>query len=120
MALRNEKFCVIARGNSVKSRGTTHHKLCKCLLVLVANSSDMNDGVYKFHMRVTIVDLLTMGHSAAKIHTLLRPLKLNKHQVYHVKKLFKDTGDICDHPRADQLCSTRMKNVVNAVRIQIT
>ncbi len=66
-------------------------------------------------MRVTIVDLLKVVHYTVEIHMLLRPLKVNERQVYHVKKLFEETGDACDRPRAGQSRSTRAKNVVNAV-----
>ncbi len=65
----------------------------------------------EFHMCVTIVGLLKAGHSAAKIHTLLRLPKVNKRYIYHMKKLFKDIGEVCDRSRASQPCSARMKNV---------
>ncbi len=43
----------------------------------------------EFHMHITIVGLLKVGHSAVTIHTPLRLLKVNKRRVYYVKKLFK-------------------------------
>ncbi len=52
----------------------------------------------EFHMRETIIRLLKVSHSAVKIHTPLRPLKVNERHVYHVKKLFKETGDVHDGP----------------------
>ncbi len=48
-------------------------------------------------MHVTTVGLLKLGYSPAKICTLLRMLKVNKHHIYHVKKLFEETGDVRDH-----------------------
>ncbi len=33
VVLFNKKFCIMVRGNSVKSRGTTPHTLPECLLV---------------------------------------------------------------------------------------
>ncbi len=45
-------------------------------------------------MCVTIVGLLKAWLSAAMIHTLLRPLRVNEHHVYHIKKLFEETGNI--------------------------
>ncbi len=55
-------------------------------------------------MCVIIVGLLKVRHSAAKILTLLRPLKVNEYYVYHVKKLFEETVDVAGQP-----CSTRIK-----------
>ncbi len=52
--------------------------------------------------------------------TLLRLLKINERHVYHVKKVFQETGDVCHHSRAGQPCSAHTKNVVNAVRARIT
>ncbi len=40
-------------------------------------------------MRVTIVGLLKMGHSAAEIHMLLKQIKVNERHVYDIKKTLK-------------------------------
>ncbi len=64
-------------GNNVKSEGTTPHtcpNLC-WLPVLVIRMMEWTE----FHVYVTIVGLLKAGHSAVKIHTLLRPLKRYLH-----------------------------------------
>ncbi len=71
-------------------------------------------------MHVTIVGLLRVGHWAVTIHTLLRQLKMNECCVYHVRKLFEETGIVRDHLKAGQTCSTCTKNVVNAVCARIT
>ncbi len=76
--------------------------------------------VYRCGHGVTLVSLLKVGHSAAKIHTFLRSLKVNEHHVYHVKKLFEEIGDFHDCPQAGQPRSTCMKNVMNLVYTQIT
>ncbi len=93
----------MARDNSVKTGGTTPRTV-ECLSV--AGSSDME--WTEFHMHVTIVGLLKVGHSTVKIHILLRPLEVKK-RLYCVK-LFKETGNVYDHLQASQ-----SKNVVNAV-----
>ncbi len=49
-------------------------------------------------MHVTIVGLLKVVHDTAKIHTLLRLLKVNERNVYHVKKLFEEAGTVRDRP----------------------
>ncbi len=87
----NEKFCITVRGNSVKSRDTTPHTLSEYLFV--AGSSDMNR---ISHSRDNCW-FIKAGHSTAKIHMLLRLLKVDICRVYHVKKLFEETGNICDH-----------------------
>ncbi len=71
-------------------------------------------------MAVTIFNLLEGVHSAVKIHTLLRLLKVNEGHAYHVKKLFKLTGDLYDGLQAGRPRSTRTKNVVNVVQAGIT
>ncbi len=64
--------------------------------------------------------LLRAGYSPAKIHTLVGPLKVGKCHVNYVKKLFEETGNICDRRRASWPCSVRIKNVVNTVHTRIT
>ncbi len=58
---------------------------------LIAGCSDTHSevGWTEFHVCVTVVGLLEVGHSTAKIHTLLRPLKMNERRVYCVKKSSK-------------------------------
>ncbi len=76
----------------------------------------MNDGVDRVSHACNSFGLLKVGHSTVKTLMLLRLLKVNEHYVYHVKKFFKETDDVCDHLQAGQ--PPRMKNVVNAVRIR--
>ncbi len=63
----------------------------------------------EFHVSVTIVGLLKAGRSTAKIHMFLRLLKVNECRVYHVKKLFEETGDVCDCLQACRPLSTHKK-----------
>ncbi len=70
-------------------------------------------------MCVTVVGLLEERHNLVKIHTLLRPLKVNKCHVYCVKKLFEETGDVCDCLHAGGPRSNSTKNVANVVHAQI-
>ncbi len=52
---------------------------------------------------------------------LLGLLKVNKCHVFHIKELFKETGNVCDWLRATgPPRSVHMKNVVNVVHTQIT
>ncbi len=61
-----------------------------------------------FHVHLTIiVGLLKAEHSAAKIHTLLRLLKVIECHVYHVQKLFEETGDVCDACWVVHTCFTQ-------------
>ncbi len=61
-----------------------------------------------------------MGHSASKIHALLKSLKVNKRHIYLVKTHFEKTEDICDHLQAGRSRLTRIKNMVNVVHARIT
>ncbi len=74
----------------------------------------------ELHMLVTTVGLLKARHSTTKIHILLRPLKVNEHHVYRVKKIFEGKGNVWDCPRASLPHSTRTKNGVNGVQAWIT
>ncbi len=98
MKLCNEKFCIAASGNSMKSRDITPHTPSECLSV--ANSSDTNDEWTEFYMHAIIVGLFKAGQSPLKMHTLLKLLKVNECHVYAVKKFFKEVGDILNHPPA--------------------
>ncbi len=68
-----------------------------------------------YHMRVTIIGLMKAGKNAKQIHTLLKPLKVNKCFVYHVLVLYNNTGDIVDQLRSRWLCTASKKKVVEAV-----
>ncbi len=80
----------------MKSRGTTSCTLFECSSVV--GSSDTNDGVNRVYVCVTMVSLLMAGYSLAKVHVLLSPPKVYECHVYHVKKLFEETGDVCECP----------------------
>ncbi len=98
-------------------RGTTPHTLNVCWLPAIA--LQMMEWT-EFHVCVTIVILLKEGHSAVNIHMLLRPLKMSECHVYHVTKLFKETGDVCDCPQGGWPCSACTRNVMNVVHTRIS
>ncbi len=59
------------------------------------------------------------GKNAKQIHTLLKPLKVNKCFVYHVLALYDDTGDFVKSAEKWAACTVRTKKVVEAVHARI-
>ncbi len=65
----------------------------------------------EFHMFIKIIGLLEAEHSAAKIYTLFRLLKVNERHVYHVKNFMKRQADIVRDQSKDSQNSKRSPSI---------